>query len=97
MVLAGAPPFSHDFCPLRETRPGVPRDERFKSQPYFRAPHIHVATAARFCPGRQAIFGTAIQLGDVLKVDRHPDDPRAIVKNNVIANRRADHVPSGSR
>jgi hypothetical protein len=32
------------------------------------------------------ISGTAIQLGDVLKPDHHPDDPRAIVKNNTIAN-----------
>lgn len=32
------------------------------------------------------ISGTAIQVGDVLKADHHPDDPRAIVKNNVIAN-----------
>ena len=34
----------------------------------------------------QDISGTAIQLGDVLKPDHHPDDPRAIVKNNTIAN-----------
>jgi hypothetical protein len=32
------------------------------------------------------ISGTAIQLGDVLKPDHHPDDPRAIVKNNTLAN-----------
>ena len=32
------------------------------------------------------ISGTAIQVGDVLKGDHHPDDPRAIVKNNRIEN-----------
>jgi len=32
------------------------------------------------------IAGSAIQLGDVLKADHHPDDPRTIVKNNTIAN-----------
>jgi hypothetical protein len=32
------------------------------------------------------ISGTAIQVGDVLKADHHPDDVRAIVKNNLIAN-----------
>ena len=153
VVLAQAPPFSHNFSPLLDTRPGTPADERFKAlagtgpsglvafaspdgthwrkwrpepvitrgafdsqnvafwsaaeqcyvcyfrtwqkvrrisrttsrdflqwtppvlmeyehaggpaplehmytnqtQPYFRAPHIYISTAARFCPGRQAI------------------------------------------
>ncbi len=32
------------------------------------------------------ISGTAIQVGDVLKDDHHPDDPRKIVKNNTIVN-----------
>jgi hypothetical protein len=32
------------------------------------------------------IAGTAVQVGDVLKDDHHPDDARKIVKNNVIAN-----------
>ena len=32
------------------------------------------------------ISGTAIQLGDVLTDDHHPDDPRAVVKNNRIVN-----------
>jgi len=32
------------------------------------------------------ISGTAIQVGDVLKGDHHPDDPRAIVRNNAIVN-----------
>jgi hypothetical protein len=31
------------------------------------------------------ISGTAIQVGDVLKADHHPDDRRAIVKDNLIA------------
>ncbi len=30
------------------------------------------------------ISGTAVQVGDVLKDDHHPDDPRKIVKNNAI-------------
>ncbi len=32
------------------------------------------------------ISGTAIQIGDVLKDDHHPDDPRKIVKGNTVAN-----------
>lgn len=32
------------------------------------------------------ISGSAIQVGDVLKDDHHPDDPRKIVKNNSITN-----------
>ncbi len=32
------------------------------------------------------ISGTAIQVGDVLKDDHHPDDPRMIVKNNTVTN-----------
>jgi lysophospholipase L1-like esterase len=32
------------------------------------------------------ISGTAVQVGDVLKADHHPDDRRAIVKNNLIGN-----------
>ncbi|MDM8009318.1 MAG: right-handed parallel beta-helix repeat-containing protein [Phycisphaerae bacterium] len=32
------------------------------------------------------ISGTAIQVGDVLKNDHHPDDPRMIVRGNVIRN-----------
>jgi hypothetical protein len=32
------------------------------------------------------ISGSAIQVGDVLKDDHHPDDPRKIVKNNAVVN-----------
>ena len=32
------------------------------------------------------ISGTAVQIGDVLKDDHHPDDPRKIVKNNTVEN-----------
>jgi hypothetical protein len=32
------------------------------------------------------ISGTAVQVGDVLKDDHHPDDPRKIVKNNALVN-----------
>jgi hypothetical protein len=32
------------------------------------------------------ISGTAIQIGDVLKDDHHPDDPRKIVRNNTVEN-----------
>ena len=32
------------------------------------------------------ISGTPIQIGDVLKTDHHPDDERAIVRNNTVAN-----------
>ncbi|MBL7224289.1 MAG: right-handed parallel beta-helix repeat-containing protein, partial [Candidatus Brocadiae bacterium] len=32
------------------------------------------------------ISGTAIQIGDVLEDDHHPDDPRKIVKDNTVAN-----------
>jgi hypothetical protein len=32
------------------------------------------------------ISGSAVQVGDVLKDDHHPDDPRKIVKNNAVVN-----------
>ncbi len=32
------------------------------------------------------ISGTAIQIGDVLKDDHHPDDPRKIVQGNTVSN-----------
>ena len=32
------------------------------------------------------ISGTAIQIGDILKDDHHPDDPRKIVKDNSVLN-----------
>jgi hypothetical protein len=32
------------------------------------------------------IAGSAVQIGDVLKDDHHPDDPRKIVKNNAVVN-----------
>jgi hypothetical protein len=32
------------------------------------------------------ISGSAVQVGDVLKDDHHPDDPRKIVKHNTVAN-----------
>ena len=32
------------------------------------------------------ISGSAVQIGDVLKDDHHPDDPRKIVKNNSVVN-----------
>jgi hypothetical protein len=31
MVLAGAGPYSHNFCPFLDTRPGVPAAERYKA------------------------------------------------------------------
>jgi hypothetical protein len=31
VILAGQPPFSHNFCPFLDTRPGVPERERFKA------------------------------------------------------------------
>lgn len=31
VVLAGQPPFSHNFAPFLDTRPGVPPDERYKA------------------------------------------------------------------
>src|SRR4051812_37542811 len=31
IVLAGMAPFSHNFCPMIDSRPGVPADERFKA------------------------------------------------------------------
>ena len=32
------------------------------------------------------VSGTAVQIGDVLKDDHHPDDPRKIVKDNCVEN-----------
>jgi hypothetical protein len=32
------------------------------------------------------VSGSAVQIGDVGKADHHPDDPRAIVKNNSVRN-----------
>jgi hypothetical protein len=31
VVLAGAAPFSHNFCPMLDTRPGAPKGERYKA------------------------------------------------------------------
>ena len=31
VVLAGLAPFSHNFCPMIDTRPGVPKSERYKA------------------------------------------------------------------
>jgi hypothetical protein len=42
----------------------------------------NVVSGCRFCD----ISGTGIQVGDVLKDDHHPDDPRKIVKNNAVVN-----------
>ena len=37
------------------------------------------------------ISGTAIQVGDVLKADHHPADPRAVVRNNRVENNVIHH------
>jgi hypothetical protein len=34
------------------------------------------------------ISGTAVQVGDVLKDDHHPDDPRKVVQDNAVVNNR---------
>ena len=34
------------------------------------------------------VSGTAVQVGDLLRDDHHPDDPRKIVKNNAVVNCR---------
>jgi hypothetical protein len=39
------------------------------------------------------LSGTAIQVGDVLKDDHHPDDPRKVVKNNAIVNNYIHDLP----
>lgn len=31
IILAGQPPFSHNFCPMRDPRPDVPPEERYKA------------------------------------------------------------------
>jgi hypothetical protein len=52
---------SKDFMHWTESREmsygDTPREHLYTNQthPYYRAPHIYVATAARFCPGRQVI------------------------------------------
>ena len=52
---------SQDFVHWTEPREmsygDTPREHLYTNQthPYYRAPHIYVATAARFCPGRQVI------------------------------------------
>lgn len=38
------------------------------------------------------ISGSAIQAGDVQRNDHHPEDPRQVVKNNVISRNRIHHV-----
>ncbi len=42
----------------------------------------NVVSGCTFCD----IAGSGIQIGDVLKNDHHPDDPRKIVKNNAVTN-----------
>jgi len=184
IILAGAPPFSHNFAPMLDTRPGVPAAERYKAlagtgesglvafasedgirwkklreqpvitqgafdsqnvsfwseseqcyvcyfrswtggfrrisrttspdylawtaprlmeyagpsgpapmehlytnqtQPYFRAPHIYLATAARFMPGRQAI--TAEQAA---AIGVHPDYFKDISDAVLLSSRGGD-------
>jgi len=41
-VLAGQPPFSHNFAPFLDTRPGVSSDERFKALAGTSASGLHV-------------------------------------------------------
>lgn len=38
------------------------------------------------------ISGTAVQVGDVLREHHHPDDPRAVVKNNAVTNNHIHEV-----
>jgi hypothetical protein len=42
VVLAGQPPFSHNFAPFVDTRPGVPPGERFKALAGTSASGLHV-------------------------------------------------------
>jgi hypothetical protein len=63
-----------DRCTFRQLG-GAGLDIEFGSQD-------NVVSGCRFFD----IAGTAIQVGDVLKDDHHPDDPRKIVKDNSILN-----------
>jgi len=49
--------FIHWTTPVEMTYGDTPREHIYINQtsPYFRAPHIYVATAARFMPGRQVL------------------------------------------
>ena len=42
VVLAGRPPFSHNFAPFLDTRPGVPSEERFKALAGTSTSGLHV-------------------------------------------------------
>jgi len=96
VILANDAPYSHNFCPFLDSKPGIQLNEKFKAvagtkktgligflsadgihwsdpvemafgetpkehlytnqtHPYFRAPHIYVAIAARFMPKRQVL------------------------------------------
>ena len=48
----------------------------------------NVIAECKFCD----ISGSAIQLGDIQRHDHHPDDPRQVVKDNVIRNSTIHHV-----
>ena len=41
IVLADLPPFSHNFCPMIDPRPGVPADERYKALAGTRRTGLH--------------------------------------------------------
>ena len=68
-----SPDFVHWDEPQRMTFGDTPMEQLYTNQtgPYFRAPHIYVATPARFMPGRQVISD---QQAKAIKV--HPNYAR---------------------
>ncbi len=63
--------FLHWTAPVDMTFGDAPPEHLYTNQthPYFRAPHIYIATAARFNPGRRALTDEQVRLLDL-------DNPR---------------------
>ena len=46
VILAGMPPFSHNFCPMVDPRPDIPRDQRYKALAGSRKTGLHPFVSA---------------------------------------------------
>jgi hypothetical protein len=46
VVLAGMAPFSHNFCPMIDSRPGIPKDERYKALAGIGSSGLHAFASA---------------------------------------------------
>lgn len=71
-----SPDFLHWTKPEDMSFGGAPPEHIYinQTQPYFRAPHIYIATAARFNPGRRALTDAQVEALDL----EHPRNYRGL-------------------